>query len=417
MGLFLKIIWESFQQALGSLVGNKLRTFLSLLGITIGIFCIITVKSAVDSLQANIVNGFNELGSDVIYLDKMPWNEDPGQNYWKYAKRPDPSMDDYVSIKKKSKLAENVSYTIFTGGRTVKFLSSSVSNAFIMGSTQEYANIQNIKVVEGRIFSQTEYESGSNKVVLGYKVYNELFKNINGIGKEVKLFGQEFQVIGYLESEGDNAFNFINFDDVLWLNFNCIKKYVNVKDESSVGRLLNIKAKPNVDLEDLKGEITGIIRAERRQKPLEKDNFSLNELSMLSQVLDSVFGVLNLAGFVIGVFALIVGMVSVANIMFVSVKERTNIIGIKKALGAKRFVILMEFLIEAIILCVIGGIIGLILVYISLTLISLVIPFKMSLSLFNVMIGVGTSIAVGIIAGIIPASQASGMDPVEAIRA
>ncbi len=417
MGLFLKIIWESFQQALGSLVGNKLRTFLSLLGITIGIFCIITVKSAVDSLQANIVNGFNELGSDVIYLDKMPWNEDPGQNYWKYAKRPDPSIDDYVSIKKKSKLAENTSYTIFTGGRTVKFLSSSVSNAFIMGSTQEYANIQNIKVAEGRIFSQTEYESGSNKVVLGYKVYNELFKNVSGIGKEVKLFGQDFQVIGYLESEGDNAFNFINFDDVLWLNFNCIKKYINVKDESSVGRLLNIKAKPNVDLEDLKGEITGIIRAERRQKPLEKDNFALNELSMLSQVLDSVFGVLNLAGFVIGVFALIVGMVSVANIMFVSVKERTNIIGIKKALGAKRFVILMEFLIEAIILCVIGGIIGLILVYISLTLISLVIPFKMSLSLFNVMIGVGTSIAVGIIAGIIPASQASGMDPVEAIRA
>jgi putative ABC transport system permease protein len=103
MGLFLKIIWESFQQALGSLVGNKLRTFLSLLGITIGIFCIITVKSAVDSLQANIVNGFNELGSDVIYLDKMPWNEDPGQNYWKYAKRPDPSIDDYVSIKKKVK--------------------------------------------------------------------------------------------------------------------------------------------------------------------------------------------------------------------------------------------------------------------------------------------------------------------------
>lgn len=416
MGLFIKITWESFQQALGSLLGNKLRTFLSLLGITIGIFCIITVKSAVDSLQANIVNGFNELGSDVIYLDKMPWNEDPGQNYWKYAKRPDPSLDDYVSIKKKSKLAENASYTIFTGGRTVKFLSSSVSNAFIMGSTPEYASIQNIKIAEGRIFSQTEYESGSNKVVLGYKVYNELFKNINGIGKEVKLFGQDFQVIGYLESEGDNAFNFINFDDVLWLNFNCIKKYVNVKDESTVGRMLNIKAKKNTDLNELKGEITGIIRAERRQKPLEKDNFALNELSMLSQVLDSVFGVLNFAGFVIGIFALIVGMVSVANIMFVSVKERTSIIGIKKALGAKRFVILLEFLIEAIILCIFGGIIGLILVYISLTVISLLIPFKMSLSFFNIMIGVSTSIIVGIIAGIIPASQASGMDPVEAIR-
>ncbi|MBK8627688.1 MAG: ABC transporter permease [Saprospiraceae bacterium] len=416
MSIFLKIIWESLMQALGSLRGNKLRTFLSLLGITIGIFCIITVKSAVDSLQANIVEGFNELGSDVIYLDKMPWNEDPGDNYWKYAKRPDPSMDDYKAIKRKSKLADNVSFTIFTGGRTVKHLSSSVSNAFIMGSTYEYAAIQGVKIQEGRYFTQSEYESGTNKVILGFKLYNELFKNFNGIGKEVKLFGQNFQVIGYLESEGDNAFNFINFDDVIWLGYNSVKKYINVKEESNVGRMLNIKAKDGTDIQELKGEIAGIIRAVRRQKPLEADNFALNELSMLSEVLDSVFKVLNIAGLIIGIFALIVGMVSVANIMFVSVKERTSIIGIKKALGAKRYIILMEFLIESIILCIIGGLIGLILVYVSLFLISLAIPFKMSLSLLNVTIGVGTSIAVGIIAGIIPASQASGMNPVEAIR-
>ena len=206
-------MWESLQQALGSLRGNKLRTFLSLLGITIGIFCIITVKSAVDSLQSNIIEGFNELGSDVIYLDKMPWNEDPGQNYWKYAKRPDESYEDYTAIKKKSKLAENTSYTIFTGGRTIKHLTSSVSNAFIMGSTYEYAAIQNLKIAEGRYFSINEYETGANKVILGYKVYNELFKSLDGVGREVKLFGQDFQVIGFMESEGDNAFNFLNFDD------------------------------------------------------------------------------------------------------------------------------------------------------------------------------------------------------------
>ncbi len=417
MSVLLKISWESFQQALGALKSNKMRTFLSLLGITIGIFCIITVKSAVDSLQANIVEGFNELGSDVIYLDKMPWNQDADQNYWKYAKRPDPSFDDYKAIIKKSKLTANTAFVIFTGGYTIKYRSSSVSNAFIMGSTYEYAQIQNLKLAEGRYFSQSEYESGSNKVILGFKLYNELFPNFNGLGKEVKLFGQNFQVLGYLESEGDNAFNFMNFDEAMWLSFNSIKKYVNVKDESNVGRMLTIKAKPNVSMDDLKGEVTGIIRAERRQKPLEADNFSLNELSMLSQVLDKVFGVLNIAGLIIGIFALIVGMVSVANIMFVSVKERTNIIGIKKALGAKRFIILMEFLIESIILCILGGMIGLILVFITLKLISLMIPFKMSLSIFNIMIGVGTSIIVGIIAGIIPASQASAMNPVDAIRA
>ena len=416
MSVLLKISWESFQQAIGALKSNKMRTFLSLLGITIGIFCIITVKSAVDSLQANIVEGFNELGSDVIYLDKMPWNQDSDQNFWKYAKRPEPSYNDYKAILRKSKLSANAAFVVFTGGYTVKYRSSSVSNAFIMGSTYEYAQIQNLKIAEGRYFSQNEYETGSNKIILGFKLYNELFPNFNGVGKEVKLFGQDFQVLGYLESEGDNAFNFMNFDEAMWLNFNSIKKFVNVKDDSNAGRMLTIKAKQNVTMDDLKGEITGIIRAERRQKPLEADNFSLNELSMLGQVIDQVFGVLNIAGLIIGIFALIVGMVSVANIMFVSVKERTNIIGIKKALGAKRFIILMEFLIESIILCILGGLIGLILVFVTLKVITMLIPFNMSLSILNITIGVGTSIIVGIIAGIIPASQASAMNPVDAIR-
>ncbi len=417
MIVFLKIVWESLQQALGSLRGNKLRTFLSLLGITIGIFCIITVKSAVDSLQANIVSGFNELGSDVIYLDKMPWNEDPGENFWKYAKRPDASYEDYTAIKKKSKLTENTSYTIFTGGRTVKHLTNSVSNAFIMGSTFEYAAIQNLKIAEGRYFSTNEYETGANKVILGYKVYNELFKSLDGIGREVKLFGQDFQVIGYMESEGDNAFNFINFDDVIWMGYNSVKKFINVRDESTVGRMLNVKAAQGVEMTELKGEIASIIRSVRRLKPLEGDNFALNELSMLAQVLDKVFSVLNIAGFIIGIFALVVGMFSVANIMFVSVKERTSIIGIKKALGAKRYIILMEFLIEAIILCILGGLIGLALVFIILKIISMLIPFAMTMSLTNMAIGVFSSIIVGIISGILPALQASGMDPVEAIRA
>jgi len=416
MKIYLKVIKESFLQALDALWGSKLRTFLSLLGITIGIFCIITVKSAVDSLQETIVSGFNELGSDVIYLDKMPWNEDPGQNYWKYAKRPNPSWDDYKAIQNKSKLASDASFTIFTGGRSIKFRSEIVSNASIMGSTFEYANIQDLKIAEGRYFTRLEYETGSNKLILGYKVYNQLFKNINGIGKEVKLFGQTFQVIGYLKSEGDNMFNFINFDEVMWMGFNSIKKFVNVKDDSSVGKLMNIKAKPNVSLAELKDEVAGIIRAERRLKPKEKDNFALNELSMLSQILDKVFGVLNIAGFLIGIFSLVVGMFSVANIMFVSVKERTSIIGIKKALGAKRYIILLEFLIEAIVLCLIGGAIGLVIVFITLKLVSAVIPFQMNLSLTNTLIGVVSSIVVGIIAGIFPAIKASGMDPVEAIR-
>jgi putative ABC transport system permease protein len=170
MKLFFKIAYESLHQALSSLRGNKLRTFLSLLGITIGIFCIIAVKSAVDSLQDNIVSGFKELGSDVIYVDKMPWNEDPDQNYWKYKNRPEPSYEDYKAIKKKKSIAEDAAFCVFTGGRTIKFLSNSVANAFIMGSTYEYAGLQNLKIQEGRYFTQNEYESGSCKVILGNKL-------------------------------------------------------------------------------------------------------------------------------------------------------------------------------------------------------------------------------------------------------
>lgn len=413
----IRIFYESLRQAKDALTGNKLRTFLSLLGITIGIFCIIAVKSAVDSLQKNIEDGFSELGSDVIYIDKQPWNEDPGQNYWKYARRPNPSYDDFLALQKRSKLAVQSAFTVFTGGRIIKYINESVSNAFIMGPTYHYPEIQPLKLQEGRYFTLTEYETGSNKVILGNKVYNELFKFESGIGKTVKLFGQNFQVIGYLESEGENVFNFINFDDVIWVGFNTIKKFMNVNDNSSIGRMLNLKARPGVDMDELKGEAASIIRAARRLKPLESDNFSLNELSMLSQVLESVFGVINIAGFIIGIFALVVGMFSVANIMFVSVKERTNIIGIKKAIGAKRTVILLEFLIEAVILCLIGGILGLALVFVSLKVITALIPFDMGMSLTNVMIGVSASVIVGIISGFLPALQASGMDPVEAIRA
>ncbi|MEZ4910470.1 MAG: ABC transporter permease [Saprospiraceae bacterium] len=417
MKIYFRIIFESVSQALHALKSNILRTALSLLGITIGIFCIITVKSAVDSLQDSIIEGFNELGNDVIYLDRMPWNEDPSQNYWKYLKRPDPSYDDYDVIKRKSKLSKTAAFCAFSSAGTIKFESSSVSNAFLMGSTQEYSSIKALKLSEGRFLNPIEFSSGANKAILGYKVYQNLFGNINGVGKTIKVFGQNYQVIGYLESEGDNAFNFINFDEVIWISYNNMKRFINVGDNSTVGKMLAIQAKNGVPLDELKSDITGVIRAERRLKPLEKDNFSLNELSQLSQVLDKVFSVLNWAGFIIGIFALIVGMFSVANIMFVSVKERTNIIGIKKALGAKRYVILMEFLIESIILCTIGGFLGLLLVYLTLLIITSFLPFSMGMSLSNMLVGVVVSILVGVISGILPALQASGMNPVDAIRA
>lgn len=418
MTTIFKIIYESIVQALQSLSGNKMRTFLSLLGIVIGIFCIIAVKSAVDSLQNSVISSFNELGSDVLYIDKQPWNEDPGQNWWKYTRRPNTSYTDYERIKNRSNMADEAAFSIYTGGRTAKYKSNSVSNGFIMGASYEFNRIQSLNIEKGRYFTPTEYHNGSNKVILGFVMAEELFGNIEPVGKFIRLFGQKFQVVGVLKKEGESLVNIMNFDEVCWLGFKTVKKFVNVKDDNNrIGRSLTVKAKAGVTLDELRDELTGILRSKRKLRPSEDNNFSINQLSMITDMLDSVFGVLNLAGLFIGIFALIVGMFSVANIMFVSVKERTNIIGIKKALGAKRFIILLEFLIESIILCIIGGLVGLATVFITLKIISSIIPFDMYLSFTNMVIGVVASVTVGIIAGIIPAFQASKMNPVDAIRA
>ncbi len=415
MGSLFKILIESIYQVFSSLRSNKLRTFLSLLGIVIGIFCIVAVMSAVNSLENNVVSGFSELGSDVIYVQKSPWN-DEGGTWWKYRKRPDPDYKDYKAIANKSKLAESVAYNIFTGGRTAKFNSNSVSNAFFMGSTFDYKNFKTTEIEKGRYFTKLEAERGTNKIILGATIVKALFGNIEPVGKEIRLFGQKFQVIATLKEEGENMFNILNFDEVMWMPLNSMRKYIDIENKNMVGELLAVKKRSDVEMKDVKAEITGIVRANRKLKPRAESNFAINEVSMIQEILGNVFGVINLAGFTIGIFALIVGMFSVANIMFVSVRERTSIIGVKKALGATQLLILFEFLIEAIALCLIGGLIGIFFVYIMLEAVSRIAEFPLSMTYNNAIIGLAASVIVGILSGLIPAYQASKLDPVVAIR-
>ena len=416
--VYLKVIIESTILALKELWGNKLRTFLSLLGICIGVFCIVSVQSAIDSLSDSIKDGFGEFGSDVLIVDVWPWSEDPGDNYWKYLKRPKPSENDYEELSKRLSLADNLAYALFTGSKGAKYKSNSVEGTFVLGTTQHYSSIQNMEIEKGRDFTLTEYQSGGNKVILGNAVAKELFQNEEPLNKDIKLFGAKFQVIGVLKAEGDNMFNFLDYDEATWITYKTAKRFVNTKNKGrdAAGRMLYIKAKEGVGLPDLKDEVIGKMRSIRKLKPSEDDNFSINDISLLNDVVDTVFGVVNVAGLIIGIFALIVGMFSVANIMFVSVRERTNIIGVKKALGAKQFIILLEFLIESVILCVIGGLIGIAVVALVLKLVSMIFPLQMWLSFNNLIFGVSMSIAVGIIAGIIPAFLAARMDPVEAMR-
>ncbi len=414
--MFLRRIYEGIMQAFQQLAANPLRSFLSSLGITIGIFCIIAVMSAVDSLEDNITSSFEKLGTDVIYVDQRPWNEDPGQNWWKYARRPRPDHADLEAIRRKVRGAEYSSMSIFVPSKTITYGSSSVRGAYMAGITYDYASITKLDFQEGRYFTPFEYKSGSNSVILGAVLAKELFGDRPAVGKHVKLAGKRFTVVGVLKKEGNSLIDIIPFDEAVLVGYNTIKKLVNVRTGATWGTMLNVKAKPGVALVDLEDELTGVLRSHRKLKPREDDNFSLNQLSVLTNLLEPVFAVLNMVGFVIGIFAIIVGIFSVANIMFVSVKERTSIIGIKKALGARKGIILFEFLVESIILCMAGGAIGLGIVALVLQILSGVFNFEMAVSLTNIILAVVGAIAIGVIAGIIPAVQAARMDPVEAMR-
>jgi len=414
--IFLRIVLDSFNQAIQQLTSNKLRSFLTLLGITIGIFCVIAVLSSVDSLEENIVQSFDKFGNDVIYVDKWPWEEDPGQNFYKYMARPVADINDLRNIQNKSKLSQAASLAVFLPGRTTKFMDVVVEGAYMAGITDDYDKIIKLEFEDGNYFSARDFQIGGNQTILGNKLALSLFPKGNGVGKEINIGGQKFQVVGILKQEGKSIISIMPNDEAVFIPFNTARKLVSINSSSNWGTLLSVKAKKGVDLDELKYEVSSIIRPGRGLKPREKDNFSINRITMLTNLVDKVFGVINFAGFIIGLFSMLVGAFGVANIMFVSVKERTNLIGIKMAIGAKRYFILLEYLIEAIILCIIGGLVGLFIVWAALFILAKVLEFPIYMSFQNIALGISLSILIGIVAGIIPAIIASRMDPVEAIR-
>ena len=303
--------------------------------------------------------------------------------------------------------------------KTAKWRSNNVEGVFVLGITEACRDLFHLEFDgEGRYFSPIEYQNGNDVCILGGVIAEELFgPGIDPLDKEVNINGRKLRVVGALKKSGKEILKPFNFDNGILVGYNLARRGFGIRGKGEFERTsIMVQANPGVDLEDMKDEITGVLRGERRLKPKEENNFALNTLSILSGLFDSVFGTLNVSGFIIGIFALFVGMFSVANIMFVSVKERTNIIGIKMALGAKRWFILLEILIEAVVLCIVGGLIGLALIAIVTFGISKAMDFDIHLSLSNTLIGILTSIVVGVLSGLIPAGQASRMDPVEAIR-
>lgn len=412
--IFIKLFFEALVFAFDSLRQNKLRTLLSLSGITIGIFTIITVFSGIDTLRSNLQTSVDKLGSNSIYIQKWPWAFGGDYPWWKYMRRPVPTLREFDLIKNRSQTAYGISYEASESDKTISYLSKRVEGAQISCVTQDYNKTWQFDLSDGRYFTESESKSGSPVCVIGADIAEGLFGGGTAVGNQIKAYGRKVQVIGVFAKEGEDALG-ISSDKSMVMPLNFARNIFNVENEN-YNPQITVRGKDGLSDLEVESELKGVMRSIRRLPPYEEDDFALNKTTILTNGLDQLFSVVNTAGFFVGIFSILVGGFGIANIMFVSVKERTNIIGIQKSLGAKNYVIMLQFLFEAIMLCLIGGILGLLMVYLVTVIVHAAVDVNIVLGLKNIMIGIGSSVAIGVISGIIPAYGASRLDPVEAIR-
>lgn len=412
MVLFLRLLKESFIFAIHELVVNKTRTILTLLGIIIGIFSIISIFTIFDSMERNIREGIDSLGDNVVFVQKWPWSMGGSYPWWKYYQRPEPTLDDLKEVQKRSTTAEACAFFVGTR-RTIKYLNNSIEDVSITAVSQDFNQVLPFDLEAGRYFSPMESTSGRPVIIIGADVAENLFQGLDPIGRQIKTMGRKVEVIGVMKREGEDFFGNSSDDQVI-IPINFAR---NLLDIRNMGSTLVVKAKPMVSNEEMVEELTGVLRSIRKLKPSADDDFSINETDIITRGFDQLFDVISIVGFFVSFFSLLVGGFGIANIMFVSVRERINIIGIQKSLGAKRYFILLQFLFEAMFLALIGGVIGIIFVFLLSLLGEALFDMSLVLTLRNILFGVIVSSVIGLISGIIPAFMASRLNPVEAIRA
>lgn len=411
----VEIVVSSFKMALQELWKNKLRTFLSLFGITIGIFCIIGVLATVNSLEQNIQNEVKTLGTNTIYVDKWDYSAGGGQNYpwWKYVNRPSPRYDELKQIKERTPSAKYAAFKISISDK-VEYENNQLSGVNIYGITEEFNDIQPVEIASGRYISESEFSQGSPAGVIGNEIAEKLFgEPERAVGKMVTVRGKKIIITGTIKKQGKTMIGGWQFDQSLVLSYRYAR---NIMDQKKADPLILVQGQDNLTSKALKDNLTGTMRAIRKLTPTKEENFTLNDVNDFSDAISEAFVSLNIGGWAIAALSLIVGMFGVANIMFVSVRERTGQIGLKKAIGAKKRIILTEFLLESAFLCIIGGFIGLTLVFLLTQVLTSALNFPVYISTSNLALAIGICIVVGVIAGYIPARQAARMDPVVAIR-
>ena len=404
---------ESFLFAFGSVVVNKLRTFLSLFGITIGIVSIISVFTVFDWMENSIRESIATLGDNTIYVEKWPWTPDANIKWWDMIKWPPPSVDDYEALVKRSTSVQAASFTVGSG-EAIKYRGNLASETYVLGATHDFQDVRSFEIEKGRYFTQNESSAGKPVAIIGSEVAGKLFDNVQPVGKEITISKYKAQVIGVFKKEGKGGLSDNGMDEAVLVPLDFSRQFVNFRNPFLNSDLM-IRGKEGVSVQQLSDEVVMILRAARRIGPGKENNFSINQASQITSTLEPVFRGINIAGWIIGGFSILVGGFGIANIMFVSVRERTSIIGIQMALGAKRRWILQQFLTESVLLSVTGGILGLILVFIGTIFVNYFFTLGMHLTAGNIILAIVISATIGIVAGFAPASAASRMNPVEAI--
>ena len=395
---------------------NVLRTVLSLLGVFIGIFTIIGIFTFVDSFEKNLKESFDFLGANVMYVQKWPWSFSGNYPWWKYINRPQTTYDEYKFLEANIENSTGISIFADKGGLTIKKDNNSISGVNLSGITFGHSGVYDMPISGGRYFTMAEIESGRNVVLIGKNVSEALFPQKQAMGELIKINGLKFTVIGVLKEQGENFIGMPSNDDNCFVPYRSFRKMYATGSMFGVESVVAVKgSESDPMLKELEGELEGLMRRKRGLRPRDESNFALNRSEMIADRVGLLFDQVSFIFGIIGMFALLVGGFGIANIMFVSVKERTNIIGIQKSLGAKNYFILLQFLFEAIFLSIFGGVMGLILVF-ALAAIFSSDSFEIALTLNNIIIGLMVAAGVGTLSGIIPAIMASRLDPVEAIR-
>jgi putative ABC transport system permease protein len=401
---------EALRIAFNAIIANRTKGILTTLGIVIGIMAVATTMTAANGLANNFKESISAIGSDVLYVTRMPWIITG--NFFEYRNRPRLTYKDCEDLENRMRSKGIVNTTTNTQ-KNIKYRSTVLEQTPVIGTTETQIIVTEGFPETGRFITPVDVRYKKRVCVIGYEIKERMFQHINPINKDIKIGWYKFRIIGVMEKRGSAGFfGGPNFDNQVFIPVTALIKYFGTQNR---GFTVAVKSPSPEAMTDFKYALIGEMRKIRKLKPMEKDNFSINSMDTLMDVYNNIMGVVVLIGLVITGISLFVGGIGVMNIMFVSVTERTREIGIRKAIGAKKSVILTQFLFESSIICLIGGVIGVLMSFgVAEVIDKLVMPASISLPIVIAALIIG--ILTGVVSGFIPAFRASRLKPIDALR-